>query len=287
MVFSRPLFGLLSTFSIGIANVNAAPNSGTVEQLQELHSPKAASSSKPPVSAAPLESTLSKKAMLKISKPARPFRLIVPAMGLDMLVARGTDNAALRLAPGYDPVSAMPGEAGNCVVASHRNVHGAYFWYLTEVKPGALITIQTPRETLNYKVVSAGLIHESQTDLLDNRAVPGAPPRLTLYTCTLPVSPRRLVVIADLVARGVPSPGDFRRPAAVREITSGPLRLLKDKVLHERYQSLLRYAGENEKAAKENLAKERVAKDKATKNEAAPVALSSESVAATKVVAAP
>lgn len=183
------------------------------------------------------------------SKILRPFRLIVPAMGLDIPVVSGTDNDALRLAPGHDPLSALPGETGNCVVASHRNVHGAYFWYLTKVKPGSLITLQTPRETFTYKVVSARVVPDNQTDLLENHTPPGSPARLTLYTCTLPVTPRRFVVVANQIARGVAAPGAFGRPAIVPEITSGPLRLLKDKVLHERYQSLLHYAQKNEETS--------------------------------------
>lgn len=181
---------------------------------------------------------------------SRPFRLLVPAMGLDILVVSGTDNAALRLAPGHDPLSALPGEAGNCIVASHRNVHGAYFWYLTQVKPGALITLQTRRESFTYRVASAQLVPDSRTEVLDSQIPPGAPPRLTLYTCTLPVSAHRFVVVANLVSRGTVSPAAFGRPAGVREITSGPLPLLKDKALHARYAALLRYAQEKGDAPK-------------------------------------
>lgn len=186
----------------------------------------------------------------KISPIAKvsPFRLIVPTMGLDIPVSHGTDDAALRRAPGFDPLSALPGERGNCVVASHRNVHGAYFWYLTEVKPGALITLQTPKESFVYRVTAARLVAESQTEILETDLPDGAAPRLTLYTCTLPVSPKRLVVSADLVSRSAATPQSYYRPASVREITSGPLKLLKDPTLKRRYRSLLRYANEKEAA---------------------------------------
>ncbi len=190
-----------------------------------------------------------KKAALKKAAPVdkvSPFRLIVPAMGLDIPVSHGTDDAALRRAPGFDPLSALPGERGNCVVASHRNVHGAYFWYLTEVKPGALITLQTPQKSFVYRVTAARLVAESQTEILENDLSVSAAPRLTLYTCTLPVSPKRLVVSADLVSSGAPLPKSYYRPASVREITSGPLKLLKDPTLKRRYRSLLRYANEKQ-----------------------------------------
>lgn len=172
-------------------------------------------------------------------------------MGLDIPVSHGTDNEALRRAPGFDPLSALPGERGNCVVASHRNVHGAYFWYLTEVKPGALITLQTPGKSFDYRVTAARLVAEAQTDVLENHLPQGAPPRLTLYTCTLPVSAQRFVVTADLVSRNTTTPRAYDRPANVREITSGPLKLLKDPALKRRYRSLLRYAGENATKAPE------------------------------------
>lgn len=176
------------------------------------------------------------------TKVSKPFRLIVPDMGLDIPVVSGTDNNALRQAPGYDPLSALPGVPGNCVVASHRNVHGAYFWYLTKIKPGSMVMVQTARESLTYKVVSAQVMPESQTTVLENSVPPGAAPRLTLYTCTLPVSANRFVVVANLVARGPAVPGAIDRPVIVPEITSGPLHLLKDKALHARYEALLRYA---------------------------------------------
>lgn len=183
---------------------------------------------------------------LPASEVARPFRLIVPVMGLDVPVARGTDNEALRQAPGYDPLTALPGQRGNCVIASHRNVHGAYFWYLTKIRPGALITLQTPRKSFHYKVISASLVAESQTGILEHNPN-DASAHLTLYTCTLPVSGNRYVVVAKLVPPGIVAspiaiPGAFNRPALVPEITSGPLHLLKDKALYARYRSLLRYA---------------------------------------------
>ena len=270
MISLRPRFCLISILFASADLVNAAPKPAKTTSFSKT---SVAVEAKVKVAAPKVSSS-------KFEKPkiARPFRLIVPAMGIDIPVVSGIDNDALRLGPGHDPFSALPGASGNCVVASHRNVHGAYFWYLTRVRPGALITLQTPRETFTYRVVSAGVVPESQTDLLDNYTPQGAPARLTLYTCTLPVSPRRLVVVAHQISRGSASSGAFGRPAVVPEITSGPLLLLKDKTLHKRYKSRLRGKGAS------GTAKNKATKNETTKNEAAPVALSIEK---SKVAATP
>lgn len=180
---------------------------------------------------------------LAAPKPAsstEKFRLIVPQIGLDVPVMPDIDNDSLRRGPGYDPLSARPGQAGNCVIASHRNVHGAHFWYLPKVTSGSLVTLQTPREFLDYRVDFVGVVPETRIDLLENPPRKDATIRLTLYTCTLPVSKNRFVVTAQLLARRSASPSEMQHPAVVPEIVSGPLFLLKDPVLRARAQARLR-----------------------------------------------
>ncbi|MBW3636843.1 MAG: sortase [Armatimonadetes bacterium] len=168
------------------------------------------------------------------------FRLIVPEIGLDVPVMPDHTDASLRRGPGYDPMSARPGQTGNCVIASHRNVHGAHFWYLPKLKVGSLVTLQTPREFLDYKVDFVGVVPETRLDLLENPPQKEAASRLMLYTCTLPVSINRFVVTAKLLARRPASPPEMQRPAVVPEIVSGPISLIKDPVLRARAQARLK-----------------------------------------------
>jgi sortase A len=188
-------FSLVTSLSLTAAVV-AAPSTASTEATivapaeTLLVVPQATTPKTPAPKAVTLKTAAPKAATPKVAtSKTRPFRLIVPVMGLDIPVVSGISDAALRVAPGHDPLSARPGEPGNCVIASHRNVYGAYFWYLTKLTPGSLVTVQTPREVFTYKVTSARLVSENQTDVLENHVPAGAPPRLTLYTCTLPVSP--------------------------------------------------------------------------------------------------
>jgi hypothetical protein len=77
-------------------------------------------------------------------------------------------------------------------------------------------------------------VRETQTEVLENEVPAGAAPRLTLYTCTLPLSTNRFVVVANLISRRSVTSNALNRAAIVPEITSGPLHLLKDKALRAR-----------------------------------------------------
>lgn len=57
--------------------------------------------------------------------------------------------------------------------------------------------LQTPDELLTYRVALNRVVDENDLSLLQ----PTNSAQLTLYTCTLPKSDQRIVVVADLVAR--------------------------------------------------------------------------------------
>ena len=148
-------------------------------------------------------------------------------------MVRGVDDETLRAGPGRDPLSDKPGEKGNCVIAAHRNVHGAPFWYLTKLTANALVLVETARETLIYKVAFARLVPETETSLLERPTNSLAAPQLTLYTCTLPKSTDRFIVVASLLERQPASALPLDRKAIFPTVTSGPLHLLKDPELRK------------------------------------------------------
>lgn len=169
-----------------------------------------------------------------------PFRLIVPSIKMDIPILRGSDLKTLTKGPGHDLLSVAPGHWGNSVIASHRNIEGAHFWYLNKVTAGSQILIETPYEMQRYRVTFAGVVPETRTEILESSIPLDAAPRLTLYTCTLPISTKRFVVVANLVSRTPVPSKNINRVAVVPEIISGPLHLLKDKALRARAEARLR-----------------------------------------------
>jgi sortase A len=118
-----------------------------------------------------------------------------------VILVRGVDTNALKRGPGHDSTSALPGQKGNCVIAAHRNAYGWWFYRLNRLGDGALIELRTSRETLQYKVASTYVLPDTATWTLQAPPAADAAPRLTLYTCSLPHGPNRIVVTANLVRR--------------------------------------------------------------------------------------
>jgi len=125
-----------------------------------------------------------------------PTRLLIPDIGLDAVVVQGADPQALRRGPGHYAFSSLPGEAGNCVIAGHRNVFGSYFLRLDELQPGSRIVLQTPRATFNYHVIGMAMVQDNNTSIFAPMT-PGVP-QVTLVTCTLPLGSERLIIFAQL-----------------------------------------------------------------------------------------
>jgi len=131
-------------------------------------------------------------------------KLTIPDLNLETFVVQGIDGPSLRRGPGHDPDSAMPG-SGNCVIVGHRNVYGSYFYNLDQLMTGAPIVLQSRKGTYTYQVSSLFAVADADLDVLDPPA-PGAPPELTLITCTLPHTDNRLILRATLEPQATPSP---------------------------------------------------------------------------------
>ena len=112
-----------------------------------------------------------------------PTRIIVPEIDLDAVVVQGEDDASLRDGPGHDPFSALPGQSGNCVIAAHRNIYGSYFSRVDELLAGSKIVLRTPQQSFRYQVVQTFQVADTEGARIKAWS-PGAPPMLTLYTCT-------------------------------------------------------------------------------------------------------
>jgi LPXTG-site transpeptidase (sortase) family protein len=141
-----------------------------------------------------------KAGSLKTHRHLLPTRLIIPAIKLDAVLVEGVGDRQLRLGPGHDPASALPGERGDCVIAAHRNAYGWWFYRLNQLPPGAKIELRTPHKTYIYQLAYSQTVHILDNYVLQPPLESDAAPRLTLYTCTLPRSDFRLVAVANLIS---------------------------------------------------------------------------------------
>ena len=131
--------------------------------------------------------------------PAWPAtRIVIRDAGTDVVVLDGWDESTLRKAPGHLPGSANPGAPGNCVIAGHRNVYGSPFYNVDKLMAGAAIELHTPDAVYTYYVINVFATTDSDQTVMQPPSEPGANPRLTLITCTIPRTSNRIIVLAEL-----------------------------------------------------------------------------------------
>lgn len=133
-----------------------------------------------------------------------PIRIVIPKIGLDDMVARGTDYAALLAGPGWMPGTAAPGMPGNVVIAGHRDT---FFRHVHELQPGDWVLLRRAGHEFRYQVTTRRILKPSDTAVL-NRTRDA---ELTLVTCYptywVGPAPDRLIVQARLVPQpAAPAP---------------------------------------------------------------------------------
>ncbi len=138
-------------------------------------------------------------------------RLGFPKHGRSFIVVAGATGSSLAFGPGHLSGSAQAGEAGNVVIAGHRDTH---FRVLEAIEANDVLTLESADgEIHRYVVDTLAVRDESQTDLI--RASSTA--KLTLVTCwpfhaVTPGGRGRFVVQASLVRpeRAAPVSGRLR-----------------------------------------------------------------------------
>lgn len=104
-------------------------------------------------------------------------RLIARAGEVDLIVLAGGSGRTLAFGPGHLSASALPGTAGNAVIAGHRDTH---FKFLKDVELGELLKLESSTGLKHlYKVVAVDIV-DSRTGslLLDTESA-----LLSLVTC--------------------------------------------------------------------------------------------------------
>jgi len=132
----------------------------------------------------------------------RPGDLIgrhaIPRLDAQMFVVEGTGKEELLKGPGHLEGTALPGTAGNCVIAGHRDTH---FRILKDIRESDEILLESGGAVHRYRVTRTRVVYPTNTGLIQPR--PEA--TLTLVTCFpfyyLGPAPKRFVVQAELVER--------------------------------------------------------------------------------------
>ena len=141
--------------------------------------------------------------------------LYVPRFGEDYArpVSEGVGSTVLdRLGIGHYPPTQLPGEAGNFVLAAHRQSHGQAFRKIDELTDGDRIYLQTRQGYYTYRYRGTEIVSPTDTSVL--LPVPHAPGRkpgaslLTMTSCHPPFTTRmRIVAYAELESWRPPDAG--------------------------------------------------------------------------------
>ena len=146
-------------------------------------------------------------------------RIEISRLRIAAIVAEGVDTKTLGRAIGHVRWSALPGRAGNCALAGHRDT---FLRGLGEVRVNDLIQIVTLEGTYTYQVAWTKVVEPRDIEVLDSTATRS----LTLVTCYpfefIGHAPERFVVRARQVeapadSAATKSPGAFHPRGATAE----------------------------------------------------------------------
>lgn len=122
-------------------------------------------------------------------------KLEIPKIGLDTIIVEGIDNSTLKKGPGHYPGTVLPGQRGNCIIASHRDT---FFRNVGELDINDPIKVSMAGYNYTYVVTNKQVV--KPTDLTPMN--PTSYPALTLITCYpfhyIGPAPKRYIVTAQL-----------------------------------------------------------------------------------------
>ena len=120
----------------------------------------------------------------------------IPRIDVEMTMYEGIRLSTLDLGPGHWPGTAMPGRAGNVVVAGHRTSGHRVFRNIDQLEPGDEIVFEDAAGRHVYVVTRSEIVPPTALWIVDQTPTPTA----TLFACHPPGSTaERIVVFADLV----------------------------------------------------------------------------------------
>jgi sortase A len=117
----------------------------------------------------------------------------IPRLDTSAIVEEGVSTGTLWKAVGHIPGTAFPGQAGNAVLAGHRDT---YFSGLGDLKVGDLVSFKSPSATYRYRVESTRIVEPDDASVFSA----SREPTLTLVTCYpfhyIGTTPQRYIVTA-------------------------------------------------------------------------------------------
>ncbi|MCQ6268031.1 class D sortase [Fictibacillus sp. WQ 8-8] len=125
----------------------------------------------------------------KETKPARKDPLPNSLLGtleikrihLRLPILEGASLSNMKIAAGHISGTTPIGEEGNAAIAAHRSyTYGKQFNRLTEVKTGDLITIETKKEKLIYRMIAKKIVKPADLSVLHSSKNENI---ITLITC--------------------------------------------------------------------------------------------------------
>jgi sortase A len=127
----------------------------------------------------------------------------IPRVQLSAMVLHGSDARTLQRGPGHLEHTAVPGDAGNIVIAGHRD---SFFRPLRQIRLGDDIFLETRDGRFHYRVNSLRVVGPREVSVL----APTSEEVLTLITCypfwVLGHAPDRFIVRAARVADRASTP---------------------------------------------------------------------------------
>ena len=115
----------------------------------------------------------------------------IPRIGIKMTMLEGIRLTTLDRGPGHWPGTAMPGRAGNVVVAGHRTSHTKPFRHLDALAPGDEVIFTMPDGRFVYRVLNTEIVTPDRIDITNQTSAKTA----TLFACHPPGSTKQRIVV--------------------------------------------------------------------------------------------
>ncbi len=166
----------------GAGGTQSAPDPAETERLAQLAAFKAAADA----------------FVAKMGSTGTPIgRIVVPAIGLDVVMLEGTGNGDLREGPGHWPETPFPGQGGNFVVSGHRTTYGHPFFKLDKIRIGDEIDLVLPYGVAKYLVTRSIIVEPDEVQTVAQ----AGKEQVSLAAChPIYSASHRIVVQGDLVA---------------------------------------------------------------------------------------
>jgi sortase A len=147
------------------------------KRLNQAMKPSAEASAGVPMQVLPVRlSATAEVQHVKVASGSAIGRIEISRIGIDVIIAEGTDGKTLRHGVGHLKGTALPGEPGNVAIAGHRDT---FFRALRNVRQDDEITLTTLDGSYHYRVDWTKVVGDDATEVLSD----SDEATLTLVTC--------------------------------------------------------------------------------------------------------